>query len=58
MTAYRYEGDGPDPDAIVLLTFPSMAATDAFISDADYEPYRTARRAASSGDLLAFTPRG
>jgi uncharacterized protein (DUF1330 family) len=54
----RYEGDGPDPDAIVLFTFPSMEAIDAFVSDADYGPYRTARRAASSGNLFAFTPRG
>src|SRR3981081_1505458 len=35
----RYEGDGPDPDAIVLFTFPSMEAIDAFVSDADYRPY-------------------
>lgn len=49
----RYEGDGPDPDAIVLFTFPSMEAIDAFVSDADYRPYRTARRAASSGNLFA-----
>ena len=54
----RYEGDGPDPDAIALFTFPSMEAIDAFVSDADYRPYRTARRAASSGNLFAFTPCG
>ena len=51
----RYEGDGPDPDAIVLFTFPAMEAIDAFVSDADYRPYRTAWRAASSGNLFAFT---
>ena len=51
----RNEGDGPDPDAIELFTFPSMEAIDAFVSDADY---RTARRAASSGNLFAFTPCG
>jgi uncharacterized protein (DUF1330 family) len=54
----RYEGDGPDPDAIVLFTFPSMEAIDAFVSDPDYRPYKTARRAASSGNLFAFTPCG
>jgi len=54
----HFEGDGPDPDAIVLFTFPSMAAIDAFVSDADYRPYRTARRAASSGNLFAFAPCG
>jgi uncharacterized protein (DUF1330 family) len=52
----RYERDGPDP-AIVLFTFPSMEAIDA-VSDADYRPFRTARRAASSGNLFAFTPCG
>jgi uncharacterized protein (DUF1330 family) len=54
----RYEGDGPDPDAIVLFTFPSMEAIDAFISDPDYGPYRAARLAATSGDMFALTPRG
>jgi uncharacterized protein (DUF1330 family) len=54
----RHEGDGPDPDAIVLFTFPSMEAIDAFVSDADYRPYRRARRAASSGNLFAFIPCG
>jgi uncharacterized protein (DUF1330 family) len=54
----RYEGNGPDPDGIVLFTFPSMAAIDAFISDADYEPYKAARLAGSSSDVFGFTPRG
>ena len=54
----RYEGDGPDPDGIVLFTFPSMEAIDAFISDQDYAPYKAARLAASSGDLFGFTARG
>jgi uncharacterized protein (DUF1330 family) len=53
----RYEGDGPNPDSIVLFTFPSMEAIDAFISDADYRPYKAARLAATSGDMFAFTPR-
>jgi uncharacterized protein (DUF1330 family) len=53
----RYEGDGPDLDSIVILSFPSMAAADAFIADPDYQPYRTARLAATSGDMFAFTPR-
>jgi uncharacterized protein (DUF1330 family) len=54
----RYEDDGPDPDAIVLFTFPAIEAIDAFVSDADYRPFRTARRAASSDTLFAFTPCG
>jgi uncharacterized protein (DUF1330 family) len=54
----RYKGDGPDPDAIVLFIFSLNGVIDTFVSDADYRPYRTARRAASSGNLFAFTPCG
>ena len=54
----RYEGDGPDPDRIVLFTFPSMAAIEAFVSDADYAPYKAARLAATSSDMFAFTAGG
>lgn len=53
----RYEGDAADPDGIVLFTFPSMEAIDAFISDPDYGPYKAARLAASSSDMLGFIPR-
>jgi uncharacterized protein (DUF1330 family) len=53
----RYEGDGPDPDGIAIFTFPSVEAIDAFLSDADYLPFKAARRAASSGNLFAFTSR-
>ena len=56
-TIKRYEGNGPDPDGIVLITFPSIEAIDSFLSDPDYHPYRAARRAAASGDVLAFTTR-
>lgn len=54
----RYEGDGPDPDRIVIFTFPSMEEIEAFVSDADYRPYRATRLAATSGDAFAFTTRG
>ena len=54
----RYEGDGPNPDRIAIFTFPSMEKIEAFVSDADYRHYRTARRAASSGNLFAFTTCG
>jgi uncharacterized protein (DUF1330 family) len=50
----RHEGDGPDPDSAALMTFPSMEAIDAFLTDPDYAPYRASRRAASSGDAFAF----
>lgn len=51
---HRYEGHEIDPDSIALMTFPSMAAIDAFVSDEDYRPYREARRSATSSDALAF----
>jgi uncharacterized protein (DUF1330 family) len=54
----RYEGEGPDPDGIVLFTFPSMKAIDEFISDPDYGPYKAARLAASSSAMFGFVPRG
>ncbi len=57
-TIKRQEGGGADPDSIVLFTFPSMEAIEAFLSDPDYAPYREARLAATSGDMFAFTPRG
>jgi uncharacterized protein (DUF1330 family) len=57
-TIRRMEEDGLDPDSIVLLTFPSMAAIDAFLADPDYAPYKAARLAATSGEMFAFTPRG
>lgn len=53
----RYEGDETAPDGIVLFTFPSIKAIDAFVADAEYAPYKAARLAASTGDLLGFTPR-
>lgn len=51
----RREGDGPDPDGIALMAFPSMEAIEAFTTDPAYSPYRAARLAGSSGDLFAFT---
>ncbi|MBC7493126.1 MAG: DUF1330 domain-containing protein [Novosphingobium sp.] len=56
-TITRMEGDGPDLDSIVLLTFPSMTAIDACLADPAYAPYKAARLAATSGDMFAFTPR-
>jgi uncharacterized protein (DUF1330 family) len=53
----RYEGENPTPDVMVLFKFPSSEAVDAFVSDSEYAPFKEARRAGSSGELLAFTPR-
>lgn len=54
-TIKRHDGAGPDPDVLFLVTFPSMAAIDAFYSDAEYRPYRAARLAATESDAFAFT---
>lgn len=50
----RREGEGPAPDMVVLLSFPSIEAIDAFLANADYQPHRAARRSASSSDMLVF----
>lgn len=50
----RIEGVGLDPDRAALMTFPSMDAVDAFVTDPDYAPYRASRLAASTGDAFAF----
>ena len=42
---------------LVLFTFPSMDAIDSFVADAEYAPFKAARLAASTGDLLGFVPR-
>ena len=54
----RVEGTGPDPDGIVLFTFPTMDAVDAFLSDPEYAPLKAARLAGSSSEMFAFVPRG
>ena len=50
----RLEGTGPNPDRAALMTFPSVEAVKAFVTDPDYSPYRAARLAASVGDAFVF----
>jgi uncharacterized protein (DUF1330 family) len=57
-TIKRHDGAGRDPDVLFLATFPSMAAIDAFYSDAEYRPYRAARLAATDSASFAFSTRG
>lgn len=48
----KREGDGPVPGRVVVLTWPSQEAADAFYYDPDYEPYKQARMAGSVGEFL------
>ena len=50
----RYEGKGPVPDQVVLFTFPSTEAIDAFMACPEYAPYKEARIACATTDILAF----
>ncbi len=43
----RIEGDGPDPDTMAVVEFPSAEAARAFLASPEYAPYRTARQAGS-----------
>jgi uncharacterized protein (DUF1330 family) len=42
---------------VTLFTFPSIEAIDEFFADPSYAPYKAARLAASSAEVLAFAPR-
>ncbi len=48
------EGDGPNPDRVALLRFPSMEAARGFANSEAYRPFKEARMAASSATMIAF----
>ncbi len=48
------EGTASVPGAIVLFSFPSMAAIKNFLADPNYAPYRNARIAATESNFFAF----
>jgi len=50
----RYEGEGPLPDQVALFTFPSIDAIDTFMACPEYAPYKAARIARATTDILAF----
>ena len=50
----KIEGDGPAPDVVVLLEFPSKEATLAFYNDPEYQPFLMQRMAGSTGELISF----
>ena len=62
----RFQVVAPHPEAVIEHaevrswrprdSRPTIEAIDAFVSDADYGPYRTARRAAIFGQLVCLHP--
>jgi uncharacterized protein (DUF1330 family) len=44
----RIEGDGPAPDTVAILEFPTIEAARAMLSSPEYEPYCDARRQGAS----------
>lgn len=50
----RFEGSAATPDHVTVLTFPSMDAIRQFMGSADYAPFKDARIAGASSDILAF----
>lgn len=39
------EGDGPLPETLVIIAFPSIQAAEDFLGSPEYQPYGEARRA-------------
>lgn len=48
------EGEGPLPDQVVILRFPSLDVIHRFMADPGYAPYRDARIAATTTEILAI----
>lgn len=48
----RLEGDGPLPQLMLLLEWPSREAAQAFYESEEYRPYRDARLKGSTGEFL------
>jgi len=48
----RVEGQGANPNAVVVIQWPSEAAANAFYQDPAYAPYLKARLAGSTGDFF------
>lgn len=50
----RIEGEGELPDQVVILSFPSLDVIRRFMASPDYAPFRDARIAATTSEILAF----
>lgn len=42
------------PDRVAILSFPSMEAVNAFMTDERYRPFRTARQRGATAEVLVF----
>lgn len=50
----RVEGEGPVPDRVAVLSFPSVEAIDRFLADPRYQVHRAERQAGSASDIVVF----
>ena len=50
----RVEGTAPIPQAMAILSFPSAAAARTFLASPDYEPFKSARQAATDSSFFLF----
>lgn len=48
------EGEGPLPDQVVILRFPSLDVIRRFMASPEYAPFRDARIAATETEILAL----
>ena len=51
-TVERLEGEGPPPDVVAVIAFPSREAALGFYTSDEYQPYRAARHEGSSGAMI------
>lgn len=54
----RLEGDLPVPGQMGILSFPSMEAIEAFLSDERYQPFKEARNKGANVSIFAFEHAG
>lgn len=50
----RLEGEMKEPDRIAIVSFPSMDAVHAFMSDEHYQPFRKAREQGAKTEIFVF----
>lgn len=50
----RIEGREAVPDRVILFSFPSLSAVQAFFDDPRYAPWRDLRHAGGHAEIIAF----